>query len=89
MTADGERKQLLVWIDAERDDLIAFLSRFVRSASPNPPGDTRGAAAGLVDVAGERALRRARAGTRRWRAWLYTRGHYGVGQWLGHVFGWP
>lgn len=32
------------WIDADRDALIAFLSRFVAIASPNPPGDTREAA---------------------------------------------
>ena len=49
MTADEERAQLLAWIDAERDELVAFLSRFVRSASPNPPGDTRETAAVLVD----------------------------------------
>ena len=44
MTPTEERAQLLAWIDAERDVLVAFLSRFVRAASPNPPGDTRAAA---------------------------------------------
>ena len=35
------RKQLLDWIDRDRDDLVRFLQAFVRQRSPNPPGDTR------------------------------------------------
>ncbi|ORE92901.1 M20/M25/M40 family metallo-hydrolase [Acuticoccus yangtzensis] len=44
------RKTLLDWIEADRDNLIDFLSRFVKAASPNPPGDTRAAAAVLTDA---------------------------------------
>ena len=36
----SEKEQLLRWIDEDRDALVAFLSRFTRAASPNPPGDT-------------------------------------------------
>jgi succinyl-diaminopimelate desuccinylase len=49
MTIEAERKQLLGWIDAERDQLVSFLAGFVRTASPNPPGDTRAATAVLAD----------------------------------------
>jgi succinyl-diaminopimelate desuccinylase len=56
MTTDEERAQLLAWIDAERDELVAFLSRFVRSVSPNPPGDTRETAAVLVDWFGRAGI---------------------------------
>ena len=38
------RRQLVDWIDADRDRLVAFLSRLVQAKSPNPPGDTREAA---------------------------------------------
>jgi succinyl-diaminopimelate desuccinylase len=48
MSFQAQRKQLLVWIDQERDALVSFLVRFVRSASPNPPGDTRNATAALA-----------------------------------------
>ncbi len=41
----AERQQLLDWIDADRDRLIAFLRDFVRCKGPNPPGDTRTTAA--------------------------------------------
>jgi succinyl-diaminopimelate desuccinylase len=47
MTGIGET--LLGWIDRDRDQLVAFLSRFVAIPSPNPPGDTRAAAAFLHD----------------------------------------
>jgi succinyl-diaminopimelate desuccinylase len=39
------RKQILDWIDRDRDELVAFLRDFVRQKGPNPPGDTRGTAA--------------------------------------------
>jgi succinyl-diaminopimelate desuccinylase len=35
-----DRDDLLKWIDAEKDEIIAFFQGFVRAASPNPPGDT-------------------------------------------------
>ena len=43
------RESILGWIDQDRDKLVAFLSDFVRVPSPNPPGDTRAAAAFLHD----------------------------------------
>jgi len=39
------RRQLLKWIDEDREKIVAFLQDFVRAKSPNPPGDTRLAAA--------------------------------------------
>ena len=46
---DETKHQLLEWIDADRDRLVTFLSRFVQAKSPNPPGDTREAAAHITD----------------------------------------
>ncbi|WP_246789836.1 M20/M25/M40 family metallo-hydrolase [Bradyrhizobium sp. CCBAU 51765] len=40
--ADGKR-QILAWIEEDRDRIIGFVADFVRIASPNPPGDTRAA----------------------------------------------
>jgi succinyl-diaminopimelate desuccinylase len=48
MSLKAERERLLNWIDKERNELVDFLARFVRSASPNPPGDTRNATAALT-----------------------------------------
>jgi succinyl-diaminopimelate desuccinylase len=45
---DETKRQLLAWIDADRDRLITFLSQFVQAKSPNPPGDTREAAVHLT-----------------------------------------
>lgn len=39
------RETLLGWIDEERDEIVQFLQAFLRAKSPNPPGDTRDAAA--------------------------------------------
>ena len=39
------KTQLAKWIDDERDTIVEFLRDFVRAKSPNPPGDTRLAAA--------------------------------------------
>jgi succinyl-diaminopimelate desuccinylase len=36
---------LLAWVEAGKQDLIDFLQGFIRAKSPNPPGDTRAAAA--------------------------------------------
>jgi len=41
------RETILAWIDEDREKLVRFLSDFVRVPSPNPPGDTREAAAFL------------------------------------------
>ena len=41
---DATRQQLLNWIEADRETLIAFLRAFVRCKGPNPPGDTRSTA---------------------------------------------
>jgi len=41
------REMILRWIDEDREKLVGFLAAFVRVPSPNPPGDTRAAAAFL------------------------------------------
>lgn len=41
----GERELLLAAIERDRDEIIEFFRGFVRVKSPNPPGDTRDAAA--------------------------------------------
>ncbi|WP_157089373.1 M20/M25/M40 family metallo-hydrolase, partial [Oceanibaculum pacificum] len=49
------RRQLLDWIEQDRDQLVAFFSGFLKAKSPNPPGDTRLAAAHIqafLDKAG-------------------------------------
>ena len=38
---NDDKKQILAWIEADKDQLVKFLSRFVQARSPNPPGDTR------------------------------------------------
>jgi succinyl-diaminopimelate desuccinylase len=43
------RETLLSWIENDRDALVRFLSEFVATPSPNPPGDTRRAAGYLHD----------------------------------------
>jgi succinyl-diaminopimelate desuccinylase len=45
---DETKRQLLEWIEADRDRLITFLSHFVQAKTPNPPGDTREAAAHIT-----------------------------------------
>ena len=45
----GVRETILGWIEQDRDELVGFLSDFVRVPSPNPPGDTRAGAAFLHD----------------------------------------
>lgn len=45
MAMDATKTKLLERIDTDRDVLIGFLRGFIRCASPNPPGDTREAAA--------------------------------------------
>lgn len=53
---EADRAKLLAWIDDDREANVAFLSRFVRAASPNPPGDTREAAAVLISALDGAAL---------------------------------
>ncbi len=48
-TMNDDKKQILAWIDEDRDQLVKFLSRFVAAKSPNPPGDTRKAAKHITD----------------------------------------
>src|SRR5215218_3942247 len=48
MSAVAVKDQILSWIEQDRDELVAFLSRFVAIPSPNPPGDTRECAEWLV-----------------------------------------
>lgn len=38
---NAEKQQLLDWIEQDKDKLIQFLSQFVATRTPNPPGDTR------------------------------------------------
>lgn len=49
MTAMDARRQLLDWIDADRDKLVGFFSGFLAKPSANPPGDTREAAGFIAD----------------------------------------
>jgi len=53
---DAQKKQLLKWIDDDRDRLVDFLSRFLQARSPNPPGDTREAAKHITDFLDEEGL---------------------------------
>lgn len=53
---DETKRQLLEWIDADRDRLITFLSQFVQAKTPNPPGDTREAAAHITAFLDEAEL---------------------------------
>jgi succinyl-diaminopimelate desuccinylase len=50
------RKQLLAWIERDRDQLVHFLQTFVRHKSPNPPGDTRAAANFITALLAGQAL---------------------------------
>lgn len=50
------KKTLLRRIDADRDKLTDFLSHFIRAKSPNPPGDTRAAAAHISQFLDEKGL---------------------------------
>jgi succinyl-diaminopimelate desuccinylase len=41
---DATEAELLARIEAERGEIVGFLQDFIREATPNPPGDTVGAA---------------------------------------------
>ena len=45
-----EKADLLAAIERDRDEIIEFLRGFIRRKSPNPPGDTRAAAAYIGDL---------------------------------------
>lgn len=45
-----DKQQLLDWIESDRDSLIEFLVQFIQAKSPNPPGDTRDAAAHVCSL---------------------------------------
>jgi succinyl-diaminopimelate desuccinylase len=53
---DAHKAQLLRWIDDDREKLIKFLSGFIQTKSPNPPGDTREAAAFITSFLDEKGL---------------------------------
>jgi succinyl-diaminopimelate desuccinylase len=53
---NDQKKMLSRWIDEDRDILINFFSRFIQAKSPNPPGDTRTAAAHICDFLDEKGL---------------------------------
>jgi succinyl-diaminopimelate desuccinylase len=42
------RDEILGWIEEDREELVRFLSDFVRARSPNPPGDTTEATAHIA-----------------------------------------
>lgn len=50
------KEALIKQIDADRDLLIAFLRRFVRCKTPNPPGDTLEAARFVEEELGKRRI---------------------------------
>jgi len=54
---DGLKTKLLDRIEADRELLIGFLRDFIRCASPNPPGDTREAAAHVRKLLDGRGVR--------------------------------
>jgi succinyl-diaminopimelate desuccinylase len=55
-TMNDDKRELLEWIERDRDRAIDFLSRFIQAKSPNPPGDTRDAAAHITGFLDAEAL---------------------------------
>ncbi|MCH8991441.1 MAG: outer membrane protein assembly factor BamA, partial [Acidobacteria bacterium] len=55
-TMNDDKQALLDQVDNDRDTLIEFLCRFIRAKSPNPPGDTREAAAHVTAFLDARGL---------------------------------
>ena len=53
---DPIKTELLARVDRDRDVMITFLGEFVRAKSPNPPGDTREAAACITRFLEARGL---------------------------------
>jgi len=52
----GRKAELLQRIESDREVLLDFFRRFIRCPSPNPPGDTREAAAHIRPAAEIRKL---------------------------------
>ena len=50
------KNQLLYWIDEDKEKLVEFLKGFIQAKSPNPPGDTREAAAYITSFLDENGL---------------------------------
>jgi succinyl-diaminopimelate desuccinylase len=48
-----DQKQLLRWIDDDRQKMLDFYSGFIRAKSPNPPGNTRAAIAHVASFLDE------------------------------------
>jgi succinyl-diaminopimelate desuccinylase len=53
---ESRKAELLQRVESDRDVLIDFLRRFIRCPSPNPPGDTRAAAAHIRDLLDRRGI---------------------------------
>ena len=53
---DATKQALVDRIEADRDMLVDFFSKFVQAKSPNPPGDTREAVAHITAFLDARAL---------------------------------
>src|SRR5215831_15904324 len=53
---ESRKAELLQRVESDRDVLIDFLRRFIRCPSPNPPGDTRAAAAHIRDLLDGRGI---------------------------------
>ena len=53
---ESRKAELLQRVESDRDLLIDFLRRFIRCPSPNPPGDTRAAAAHIRDLLDQRGI---------------------------------
>lgn len=50
-------KNIVEWVENNRDEIISFLQGFLRVPSPNPPGDTRDAAAYIGRFLEERNIK--------------------------------
>ena len=46
---NADKRQLLDWIEADKEELLGFFSAFVATPSPNPPGDTTRAVTFITD----------------------------------------
>src|SRR5215467_13354835 len=53
---ESRKAELLQRVESDRDVLIDFLRRFIRCRSPNPPGDTRAAAAHIRELLDRRGI---------------------------------
>lgn len=52
----SDKEQLAAWIEEDRDELIRFMSDFLKARSANPPGDTTEAAEHICAYLRERQL---------------------------------